>query len=101
MSTRDADRKRKRAFAEGSMPSVAAPCRALPDGSEYDALDAEIEAIGRIEDGTASAWDVLAVEALADRCFSKGCAIADGDFDSCPGWCALAVQGFEGWVMAS
>ena len=101
MSTRDANNKRRKAYAEGLMPPVAASGRMLPDGSAYEAHDAEIEAIGRVEGRTASAWDVLAVEALADKCFGKGCAIDDGDFESCPGWCATAIAGFEWWVMAS
>lgn len=101
MRAREADRKRRKAHADGLMPEVASPGRALPGGKALEAHEVELAAIGRIEEGTPSAWDVLAVEALSERCFGKGCAVADGDIGSCPGWCALAIRGFEEWVMAS
>ena len=101
MSTRDADRKRRRAYDEGLMPGLAAPGRALPDGSALETHEVELDALARIEEGSQTPWDVLAAESLAGKCFAAGCAIADGDVDACPGWCALAIAGFEGWVMAS
>ena len=101
MSTREDDRKRRKAHADGLMPGTAGAGRVLADGKALEAHEVEIDALARIEEGAQSAWDVLAAEALAERCFARGCAIAEGDIGSCPGWCALAIRGFEGWVMAS
>ena len=100
MSNREADAKRRKAFAEGILKPAYAESRELPNGKIMEAHEVELEALKRIAEGVQSAWDVLAAEALADKCFGKGCAIADGDIEACPGWCALAIAGFEGWVMA-
>jgi hypothetical protein len=101
MSKREDDAKRRRAFAEGLLPVKYAGSRILPDGEAVEAHMVELDALARIAIGEHSAWDVLAAEALAGKCFDRGCAVADGDADACPGWCAVAIAGFEGWVMAS
>ena len=101
MSRRESDAKRRRAHAEGLLPLKFAGSRKLPDGGAIEAHMAGLDALARIAMGGQDAWDVLAAEALADRCFGKGCAIADGDVGACPGWCTAAIAGFEGWVMSS
>lgn len=101
MSRRECDAKRRRAFSEGLLPAEHAASRTLPDGEPFEAHAVEPGALGRIAVGEQTAWDVLAAEALAGRCFEKGCAVADGDIESCPGWCATAIAGSGGWVMAS
>ena len=101
MPTRENDAKRRRAFAEGLLPAECAAARELPNGELVEAHMVELDALARIAVGGQSAWDVLAAEALAGKCFGRGCAVADGDLDACPGWCAVAIAGFEGWVMAS
>ena len=101
MPTRENDAKRRRAFAEGPLPVKYAAARELPEGEAIEAHMVELDALARIAVGGQSAWDVLAAEALAGKCFGRGCAVADGDLDACPGWCAMAIAGFEGWVMAS
>lgn len=101
MSAREDDAKRRRAFAEGLLPAKCTATRELPDGEKVEAHMVELDALARIAVGGQTAWDVLAAEALAGKCFGKGCAVADGDLGACPGWCAMAIAGFEGWVMAS
>ena len=51
--------------------------------------------------GRQDAWNVLAAEALADRRNDSECALADGNVGAYPGWCAAAIAGFEGRIMAS
>ena len=101
MPGREADAKRRKAFAEGLLKPVYTESRELPSGKIMEAHEVELAALARIAEGSQSAWDVLAAEALADKCFERGCSIADGDIESCPGWCAMAIAGFKGWVMAS
>ena len=101
MSRRESDAKRRRAYAEGVLPLKHAESRSLSEGEPLKAHMVELDALARIAIGRQDAWDVLAAEALAGRCFERGCAIADGDVGACPGWCAVAIAGFEGWVMAS
>lgn len=101
MPGKESDAKRRRAFSEGLLPARHAASRTLPDGELVKAHAVEPGALARIAIGEQSAWDVLAAEALGCKCFDRGCAIADGDGESCPGWCAVAIAGFEGWVMAS
>ncbi|WP_165049418.1 MULTISPECIES: hypothetical protein [unclassified Adlercreutzia] len=83
------------------MPNAYASVRAKPDGSALCAHEVELAALEKIERGEHSAWDALCAEALAEKCFSRGCAFDDGAVDDCPGWCAAAISGFVGWVMAS
>lgn len=101
MSKRESDAKRRRAFSEGLLPAKCAAARELPDGGRIVAHAVELDALARIATGEQTPWDVLAAEALAGKCFGRGCAVADGDAGACPGWCAAAIAGFEGWVMAS
>ena len=101
MSKRESDAKRRNAFSDGLLKPVYTKSRQLADGKTMEAHELELDALARIAEGSQSAWDVLAAEALADKCFGHGCAVAEGDIGSCPGWCALAIAGFEGWVMAS
>lgn len=101
MPGREDDAKRRRAFAEGLLPLRHAASRELPGGETLEAHEAGPGALGRIAVGEQTAWDVLAAEALGCRCSGKGCAVADGDIESCPGWCATAIAGSGERAMAS
>ncbi len=101
MNSREANRKRRLAYVQGLLPNTYASECEKPDGSILCAHEVELAALERIERGEHSAWDVLCVEALAERCFSRGCAFDTGAIDDCPGWCATAIAGFVGWMMVS
>ncbi|WP_172135681.1 hypothetical protein [Adlercreutzia sp. ZJ473] len=101
MNSREANKKRRLAHAQGLLPDSYANEREKPDGSVVAAHEVELAALKRIEQDEHSAWDVLCVEALSEKCFSRGCAFNDGAIEDCPGWRGFAILGFEGWVMAS
>ena len=102
MSTRDADGKRREAHARGLIPLAYAERRELDGRSAIAAHGVELEALARIAAGEQTAWDALAAEVLAGKCFGAGRAVGEeGDVGACPGWRAVAIAGFEGWAMAS
>ncbi|WP_172135215.1 hypothetical protein [Adlercreutzia sp. ZJ473] len=101
MNSREANRKRRLAYTEGLLPDAYASECVKPDGDVLSAHEVELAALERIKQNEHSAWDVLCVEALSEKCFSRGCAFNDGAIEDCPGWCRFAILGFEGWVMAS
>ncbi len=101
MNNRDANKKRRLAYAQGLLPDTYASKCTKPDGSVFKAHEVELLALERIEEGKRNAWDVLCVEALAEKCFSLGCAFDNDAIEDCPGWCKFAISGFTSWVMFS
>ncbi len=101
MNSREANKKRRLAHTQGLLPDTCASECTKPDGSVVATHEVELAALKRIEQGEHNAWDVLCIEALSEKCFSRGCAFDTGAIEDCPGWCRFAISGFEGWVMAS